>query len=218
MAPDIFIPTFGDALRAVRRGRGLSQSEVGEMMGVSNATISNWETGATHYVNKDTRRELAVQLGQRPDYFEGMLFGNQFADNKSEAEDYSRELIEVAQKLTKPRVDPTNLVTHAESDHRTSSPHNGITPSGIVAIYGVENEPDDVRYAVRTIQLIYNQWLYNPHKTNSHWWIYLAEVLLNVMTVEDLTRLRDIVPEIMKDAPPRAPELARRDVVRADDV
>lgn len=38
---------FGKNLIALRRGRGLSQEELGEAVGVSRQTVSKWETGQT---------------------------------------------------------------------------------------------------------------------------------------------------------------------------
>lgn len=39
------VPEYARLLRAERRGRGLSQAQVGELVGVYSSVISSWERG-----------------------------------------------------------------------------------------------------------------------------------------------------------------------------
>lgn len=39
--------TMGDRIRGLREGRGLTQDQMGEIVGISGAAISQWESGAT---------------------------------------------------------------------------------------------------------------------------------------------------------------------------
>jgi len=218
MTPITYTPTFGDALRSVRRARGLSQSDLAEILGISNGTISNWETGSTHFVNKEHRQQLAFALGQPPDFFEGMLFGKQFKPGVEPNTDFSSALMQAAEKLSVVedirnlrRADSQNLLSHAPATHNVSSPHNGIMGDKIVPIHGAGRYPSDVQYAVRIIQRIYEDWLYHPEKTGDHWWFYLAEVLLHELTTDDFARLRLTLPT----GPDRPPQTT---VTRADDV
>jgi len=203
MAPNTYVPTFGDALRALRRGLGMSQQEVGELLGVSNGTISNWETGNTHFVNRETRMELAIALKQRPDYFEGMPFGNQ--------------IIDVSPAPEPPA--PAHPATYPLLTQPYSSPHNGIgADRTIKRIYGMDDLDEDTRYVVRSIQYLYDDWLHHPEKMGAHWWFSLAESLLTVTTVEDWVRLREmLVPRESEATPIHVAGYSTRPE-RADDI
>lgn len=200
MAPDTYVPTFGDALRSVRRGLGMSQQEVGDLLGVSNGTISNWETGNTHYVSRTTRQELAVALKQRPDYFDGFPFGNQIVESPPAP---SPRAIPAAHLLGQP----------------LSSPHNGIGPDRTIKrIHGVEDLSEDVRYVVRSIQYLYDEWLHNPGTTDAHWWFYLAESLLTITSVEEWSWLRTRLVHRLTEATPIHVAGYSTHPERADDV
>ena len=41
-------PNIGEFLSALRRSKGLTQQEVADRLGVSNKTVSSWETGASY--------------------------------------------------------------------------------------------------------------------------------------------------------------------------
>lgn len=60
--------TFGTRLRAAREACGITQETVGFELGVTNATVSKWETGRS----EPTLTQLAVLanlLGRSTDYF-----------------------------------------------------------------------------------------------------------------------------------------------------
>ena len=54
--------TFGNYICKLREKKGLSQAELGKILGVSNKAVSKWETGAS-YPSTETMLPLAVALG-----------------------------------------------------------------------------------------------------------------------------------------------------------
>ncbi len=42
---DVRVPSLGDAIRRARERKGLTQPELGQLVGVAEGTISNWERG-----------------------------------------------------------------------------------------------------------------------------------------------------------------------------
>lgn len=52
--------TFGEILRSRREGQGLTQQEVAELLGVSNATVVSWEQG--RYSPRDHNLERLKEL------------------------------------------------------------------------------------------------------------------------------------------------------------
>jgi transcriptional regulator with XRE-family HTH domain len=52
--------TFGDWLRDQRRALGLTQADVGRSMGVSQPTVSSWESGAVELSRADLVRVFEV--------------------------------------------------------------------------------------------------------------------------------------------------------------
>ena len=59
---------FADKIKRIRISRGLSQLELGEIIGVSNRAVSKWERGEA-YPSVDTLGELSKALGVRVDDF-----------------------------------------------------------------------------------------------------------------------------------------------------
>jgi transcriptional regulator with XRE-family HTH domain len=60
--------TFGNRLRAARAAHGMTQEAVGFEAGVTNATVSKWETGRSE-PTLDQLAALATLLGRSTDYF-----------------------------------------------------------------------------------------------------------------------------------------------------
>lgn len=59
---------FGDALRTIREGKGLSQTGLGELIGVSYQAVAKYERGTTEPTWPVVLR-LAEALGVTPDAF-----------------------------------------------------------------------------------------------------------------------------------------------------
>jgi transcriptional regulator with XRE-family HTH domain len=59
----------GVILRLIRRARGLTQTQAGQLAGYSAATISRFETGARHLSDIETLRRLAAALNITPEIF-----------------------------------------------------------------------------------------------------------------------------------------------------
>lgn len=59
---------FAGRLQAARRDLGLTQKELGERVGVSTHTVTNWER-ACRYPKADEVRRLAAALDKPPSYF-----------------------------------------------------------------------------------------------------------------------------------------------------
>jgi transcriptional regulator with XRE-family HTH domain len=55
--------TIGEAIRHHRLEKGLSQSKLANQIGVTNQTVSNWETGQVHQIEQKNLEKLAEVLG-----------------------------------------------------------------------------------------------------------------------------------------------------------
>ena len=45
--------TMGERIRSLREGQGLSQDQMGDIVGISGAAISQWESGATRNIRPE---------------------------------------------------------------------------------------------------------------------------------------------------------------------
>lgn len=61
---------FGEILRALRKGRGMTQSELGSRLGLSKAVLSKYELGLG-YPSFDTLIRIAQYFGVTTDYLLG---------------------------------------------------------------------------------------------------------------------------------------------------
>lgn len=57
---------FVNALKAIRKSRGMTQRDVGERMGIDANVISNWEMGIRTPRNLETFRDLCIALNCPP--------------------------------------------------------------------------------------------------------------------------------------------------------
>lgn len=62
---------FGETLKRLRKGRGLTQSELGSKVGLSKAVVSKYETGLG-YPSFDILIRIAQFFGVTTDYLLGM--------------------------------------------------------------------------------------------------------------------------------------------------
>ena len=63
--------TLGRDIRSLRKARGLTLESLAETVGVSNATVSRWETGEIKNIRSDKLGPLADALGVSVDYLLG---------------------------------------------------------------------------------------------------------------------------------------------------
>ena len=64
--------TLGEKVKRLRTERGLTQMELAERAGISQAIISRLEGKVRHNVNADVLKSLAKALGCTTDYLVGM--------------------------------------------------------------------------------------------------------------------------------------------------
>lgn len=62
---------FGEILKTLRTKKGLTLDEVAKKIGVSNATVSRWETGEIKNIGSDKIGALADVLGTSTEYLLG---------------------------------------------------------------------------------------------------------------------------------------------------
>lgn len=88
---------FGDNLKKLRKGRGMTQSELGSKIGLSKAVISKYETGLG-YPSFDVLIRIAQFFGVSTDFLLGVA-GNKFMDitglTESQAETLHRLVAEL---------------------------------------------------------------------------------------------------------------------------
>lgn len=65
------MPEFNENLRTRRKLKGLTQGELGKLVGVSSQVISNWERGYTTGMSADMITSLAKALGVSTEYLLG---------------------------------------------------------------------------------------------------------------------------------------------------
>lgn len=64
--------TMGDRIRTLRQSRGWTQEELGERIGVTKVSVSQWETGITSNIRLKTFIALYEELQTTPHY---LIFG-----------------------------------------------------------------------------------------------------------------------------------------------
>lgn len=60
--------TTGEKIKALRKQKGLTQTALGEMIGVQKNAVSKWECGRVEAIPTDTIKALASLFGVRPSY------------------------------------------------------------------------------------------------------------------------------------------------------
>ena len=58
--------TMGEYIKYLRTQKGLSQEELGKMVGVNRAAVNKWETGVVENIKRSTIRDLARVLCVSP--------------------------------------------------------------------------------------------------------------------------------------------------------
>ena len=57
---------MGKRIRELRQARGMSQEELGKIVGVRRAAVNKWETGETKNLKRDTIEKLSKFFGVSP--------------------------------------------------------------------------------------------------------------------------------------------------------
>lgn len=75
---------FGELIKALRKKRGMTLEEVGNVVGVSKSTVRKWETGDIANLRRDKIAALAKALGTTPQ----RLMGWEEEDPEEDLEEY----------------------------------------------------------------------------------------------------------------------------------
>jgi repressor LexA len=60
--------TMGDRIRMLRDAKGLSQEQLGKLVGVTKSAVSQWENGTTQNIKLEEFLTLVDVLGTKPHY------------------------------------------------------------------------------------------------------------------------------------------------------
>lgn len=63
---------MGDRIKFLRRQKGITQEELGQIVGVQKAAVQKWESGMTKNLKRDTIEKLSNYFGVRPSFLMGM--------------------------------------------------------------------------------------------------------------------------------------------------
>lgn len=63
---------FKDALKSIRKAKGLTQEQLGKKVGVSSQVVSNWERGYTTSLSPEMLNSIAGALDTTPEVFLGL--------------------------------------------------------------------------------------------------------------------------------------------------
>lgn len=72
---------FKDLLRTRRKELGITLEEIGDIVGVSKATVQRWESGAIQNIRRDKIESLATALKTTPAYLMGWKNASSEQDN-----------------------------------------------------------------------------------------------------------------------------------------
>jgi repressor LexA len=78
---------FKDLLKNRRAEIGVTLEDVGNIVGVSKATVQRWESGAIKNIRRDKIEKLAIALKTTPGYLMGWNDSNDCSNNNSRSED-----------------------------------------------------------------------------------------------------------------------------------
>ena len=60
--------TIGERIKGLRKGKKLTQSQLGEFLGVEKSAVAKWENGRTKNLKRETIQAMAQLFGVRPSY------------------------------------------------------------------------------------------------------------------------------------------------------
>lgn len=61
--------SVGSTIKKLRTKKGMTQSELGELLGVKKAAVQKWESGQVQNLKQDTVRKLCEIFGKNPSLF-----------------------------------------------------------------------------------------------------------------------------------------------------
>ena len=60
--------TIGERIKRLRKEKKLTQSQLGEFLGVEKSAVAKWENGRTKNLKRETIQAMAQLFGVRPSY------------------------------------------------------------------------------------------------------------------------------------------------------
>ena len=102
--------SMGDIIRRLRLGRGMTQEELGNVIGVQKSAIRKYESGMVENIPRSSIQKMAELFGVRPSYLMGF---SEEEENKTTAPSISKEaaaLIETLSNLPSEKEDFANRV------------------------------------------------------------------------------------------------------------
>lgn len=73
---------LGEYIKSLRKAKGLSQEELGTIVGVQRAAVQKWESGKTQNLKRETIEKLASFFGISPAaFFEDNIDNNSFVSD-----------------------------------------------------------------------------------------------------------------------------------------
>lgn len=82
----------GEYIKTLRLSKGLSQEELGKVLGVQRAAVQKWEVGRVQNLKRDTIKKLAEYFGVSPASF--------FTDEKETTPPLDSEIVSAFQNLS----------------------------------------------------------------------------------------------------------------------
>lgn len=112
----VFIMDVGKYIKMMRLKKGISQEELGKIVGVQRAAVQKWESGMTQNLKRSTIQQLADYFGVNPVSFIGSFDVSaendlSFTDNEITLINKYRQLTSLGKEKV---IDYTNLVYSSE--------------------------------------------------------------------------------------------------------
>lgn len=82
--------TIGERLKRLRTEKGLTQEEVGNVLGITKAAVQKYENGTITNFKSDTIRKLSILFGIAPVYF---IFDDVESDYSSATSDQLKSMV-----------------------------------------------------------------------------------------------------------------------------
>lgn len=92
--------TTGERIKELRLQKGLSQEELGAMIGVKKAAINKYETGVVVNLKRSTIASLASALDTSPMYLMGWEESEKNKPAESELDELDKDLLRLFAQLT----------------------------------------------------------------------------------------------------------------------
>lgn len=93
----------GERIKALRKAAGMSQEELGKLLGLQKSTIGKWEKGIVKNLKGETVHMMAKHFGVSPVYIMGL-------DDNPQAGTRLAKLTAIAKRLTDEQLDALIVV------------------------------------------------------------------------------------------------------------